>query len=212
MTLYLAMLMADTPIMQTLEALPYTTASAAALARAAGLSGHFINPAGIGIRHEPFGPKPNPSNHRMPMANWDPRTAGLFGAAYAVGYFASLGLGECLAEDGVSTSVAGVVYGDSFGERGLCDAETGVLHPAYHVVTGIGRASQDGATLLDVKSSNDSAVRCLGIRREDGMDELWLANITAEEQCVSLDHRMPVDNRTGAPPADAGNQHSQNAI
>ena len=44
------------------------------------------------------------------------------------------------------------------------------------------------------------------------LDELWLANITAEEQCVSLDHRMPVDNRTGAPPADAGNQHSQIAI
>jgi hypothetical protein len=72
----------DIPVMQTLEALPYVTATAREMARRGGARGYIINPAAIGIRHQPFGERPNLCDVRMPMANADPRGRGLFGAAY----------------------------------------------------------------------------------------------------------------------------------
>ena len=48
----------------------------------------------------------------MPMANADPRSRAMFGAAYFVGYCASLGLEE-------GTVVNAVALGDTMGDRGL---------------------------------------------------------------------------------------------
>ena len=64
------------------------------------------------LRGEPFGERPNVNDVRMPMANADPRSRAMFGAAYFVGYCASLGL-----ESG--TVINAVALGDTMGDRGL---------------------------------------------------------------------------------------------
>ena len=69
---------------------------------------YILNPVAIGIRGDPFGDRPNEADVRMPMANADPRSRAMFGAAYFVGYLANLGL-----QDG--TQVDAVALGDAMG-------------------------------------------------------------------------------------------------
>lgn len=114
------------------------------------------------------------------MANDDPRARGLFGAAYAVGYFASLGLGQALPDGSGTVAIEGVAFGDSMGARGLCDADMHwcELYPSYHVVNGIGRAARSGGVLLDSACSDESIIKCLGIQTAAGKTEMWIANLT----------------------------------
>ena len=143
----------DVAVMQTLEALPYVTQTCRKMIDS-GAAGkpvqYIINPSAIGVRGNPFGDRPNHADVRMPMANADPRSRAMFGmtsidavcfvytcrrlidlsliagAAYFVGYVASLGL-----QDG--TIVDAVALGDAMGDRGLLSAE-GEPYPTYHVV------------------------------------------------------------------------------
>ena len=71
---------------------------------------YILNPVAIGIRGDPFGDRPNEADVRMPMANADPRSRAMFGAAYFVGYLANLGLQE-------GTQVDAVALGDAMGMR-----------------------------------------------------------------------------------------------
>ena len=59
------------------------------------------------------------------------------------------------------------------------------VYPAYHVVAGLTRAA--GARLVAATCSDDARVRCLAYRAT-GATLLWLANMTAREQPVSVVH------------------------
>ena len=59
------------------------------------------------------------------------------------------------------------------------------MYPAYHVVSGLARAA--GARLVAATSSDDARVRTLAYRGK-GATLLWLANLTARDQPVRVDH------------------------
>lgn len=73
----------DRSVMQTLEALPFITRSVRALYPD---RPYRIGPSTIAMRQNPYGSRTmeNPGSGRIPMANRDPRHAGLFGAAFAL--------------------------------------------------------------------------------------------------------------------------------
>ena len=54
-----------------------------------------------------------------------------------------------------------------------------------HVVAGLARGA--GAKLVEVSSSDDSRLRCLAYRA-NGATLLWLANMTAYNQTVQVEH------------------------
>jgi hypothetical protein len=59
------------------------------------------------------------------------------------------------------------------------------VYPAYHVIAGLTRAA--GARLVAATSSDDASVRCLAYRAK-GATLLWLANMRAEDQSVTIAH------------------------
>jgi D-apionolactonase len=74
----------DGSVMQTLETMPHTFRSAHAIS---GRRAYRLGLTAIGMRSNPYGAavSANPDQRRLTMATWDPRTRGLFGAAWAVG-------------------------------------------------------------------------------------------------------------------------------
>jgi hypothetical protein len=58
-----------------------------------------------------------------------------------------------------------------------------VVYPAYHVISGLTRGA--GRKLVSAESSDRAKVQCLAYRAAAGTT-LWLANLTAEEQAVSI--------------------------
>jgi hypothetical protein len=59
------------------------------------------------------------------------------------------------------------------------------VYPAFHIVAGLTRAA--GAKLVSAASSDEATVRCLAYKVK-GATLLWLANLTAQEQAVTLAH------------------------
>ena len=59
------------------------------------------------------------------------------------------------------------------------------VYPAYHVVSGLARAA--GARVVVSTSSDNARVRSLAYRAKDAT-LLWLANMTAQDQWVSVAH------------------------
>ena len=176
----------DRSVMETHEALAYQVATARSFI---GATAYRIGPSAIGCRDNPYGKTytPNPDNQRLCLSKSDPRQRGLFGAAWTLGYLASL----------ASTGVEAVSLGAPTGPLGLIhrrgdsalpyyDALRGAsVYPAYHVVAGLTRAA--GAALLAATSSQDRSVRCLAYRAQ-GASLLWLANMTAQDQTVRVAH------------------------
>jgi hypothetical protein len=60
-----------------------------------------------------------------------------------------------------------------------------VVVPAYHDVSGLTRAA--GAKIVAATSSDEARVRCLAYRSERAT-LLWVANLTAQEQSVRVEH------------------------
>ncbi|WP_213953512.1 hypothetical protein [Variovorax sp. dw_954] len=176
----------DRSVMETLEALPFQVQTARSFI---GDSGYRIGPSAIGCRDNPHGKTftPNPANERLCLVNSDPRQRGLFGAAWTLGYVASL----------AATGVETVCFGAPTGPLGIIHRAgestvpyfdalgPGAVYPAYHVVAGLTRAA--GAALVEARSSDDARVRCLAYRAK-GATLLWLANMTAKDQLVSVSH------------------------
>ena len=98
----------DRSVMETLEALPAVVASMAAMAPGKSL---HVGPSSIGMRHNPYGAStaPNPDRKRIAMAEDDPRQTGLFAAAWAVGYAATI----------ADTAVATLALNHLAGPQGL---------------------------------------------------------------------------------------------
>ena len=59
------------------------------------------------------------------------------------------------------------------------------VYPAFHVIAGLTRAA--GLKLVSATSSDDATVRCLAYKTK-GATLLWLANLTAQDQTVTLAH------------------------
>ena len=181
----------DRSVMETHEALPYQVATARGFI---GKTPYRIGPSSIGCRDNPHGKTftPNPNNERLCLVRMDPRQRGLFGAAWALGYIASLApTGVETVSLGAPTGPLGIIHRSSDTEQPYYDAlGRSAVFPAYHVVAGLTRAA--GAKRVAATSSDDSRVRCLAYRAQ-GASLLWLANMSGQEQTVSVAH-------TGASP------------
>ncbi|WP_062206019.1 hypothetical protein [Aureimonas sp. AU12] len=161
----------DLSVMQTLEALPFITRTARALM---GARPYHLGPTTIGMRQNPYGSRTmaNPGRRRIAMAGDDPRQRGLFAAAWLVGIAARLG----------SSDVA-VWTGAAFaGPRGLL-SETGVV-PQFHVAQAL--AALAGCPRRSVTSGEPGRIDGFAALRGDGTTELWLANLTGEDQTAQL--------------------------
>jgi D-apionolactonase len=192
----------DRSVMETHESLPYQVATARSFI---GTTALRIGPNAIGCRDNPYGKgvTPNPGNERICFVKADPRQRGLFGAAWMLGYVASLvtsskgstasDLGIEAISFGAPTGPLGIIHRRGDSAVPYYDAAAGAsaapvapaVYPAYHVFAGLARAS--GAARVQVDSSDDAALRCLAYRTQ-GATLLWLANTTARKQQVRVVH------------------------
>ena len=174
----------DRSVMETLEALPYQVATARSYI---GKTPYRIGPSGIGCRDNPHGATwtPNPDNVRVCLTKLEPRQRGLFAAAWTLGYiatFASTGI-EAVSL-GAPTGPLGIVYRKAQHKQPWYDQLSGpAVFPAFHVVAGLARGA--GQKRVKADSSNPAKVRCLAYRSRKGTT-LWIANLTADNQTVSL--------------------------
>jgi D-apionolactonase len=174
----------DRSVMETLEALPYQITTAHSFI---GTTAYHIGPSGIGCRDNPHGATwtPNPDNVRVCLTKFDPRQRGLFGAAWTLGYVATL------AHAGVEriamcapTGPLGVIYRKLEHAQPWYDRLSGpAVFPVFHVLSGLAHGS--GQKLVSVACSDSQKVQCLAYRGTRGVT-LWLANLTADEQTVTL--------------------------
>ena len=174
----------DRSVMETLEALPYQVTTARTFL---GKTPHRVGPSAIGCRDNPHGETytPNPDNERICLVKADPRTRGLFGAAWLLGYiatFARTGI-EALTV-GAPTGPRGVIYRKTNASQPYFDSISGPsVFPAYHVVAGL--MNSVGQKLVDVSSSAQEKVRGFAHRGAKGTT-LWVANLTADNQKVNI--------------------------
>ncbi|MET3594016.1 hypothetical protein ABID26_003418 [Mesorhizobium shonense] len=167
----------DLSVMQSLEALPFITQSTRAIY---GAKPYRIGPSTIAMRQNPYGgaTKDNPHGQRIAMANRDPRHAGLFAAAWTIGYAARVapaGL-EMLTLSGFTGSFGLLA---AAGEP----AEEGKPRPIFHAVQGL--AALAGHTHIAVRVSGDRVAALAG-RSPAGAVTAWLANIASDEVPVDI--------------------------
>jgi hypothetical protein len=176
----------DRSVMETHEALPYQVATARSYI---GKTPYRIGPSTIGCRDNPHGKTftPNPNNERICLVRMDPRQRGLFGAAWTLGYIASFApTGVEAVSIGAPTGPLGIIPRKADYQQPYYDQLSGtVVYPAFHVVAGLTRAA--GLKLVSATSSDDATVRCLAYKAKGGT-LLWLTNLTAQDQTVTLAH------------------------
>jgi len=174
----------DRSVMETLEALPYQITTAHSFI---GTTPYHIGPSGIGCRDNPHGATwtPNPGNVRVCLTKFDPRQRGLFGAAWTLGYVATLAqAGVERIAMGTPTGPLGVIYRKhELAQPWYDKLARPAVYPAFHVMSGLAHGS--GQKMVNVASSDAQKVQCLAYRGAKGVT-LWLANLTADEQSVSL--------------------------
>lgn len=165
----------DLSVMQSLEALPFITQSTRAIYRA---MPYRIGPSTIAMRQNPYGgaTKGNLHGQRIAMANRDPRHAGLFAAAWSIGYAARV------APAGLEMLTLSSFTGP-FGVLAAADepAEEGRPRPIFHAVQGL--AALAGNTLIALRVSDDR-IAALAACSPAGATTAWLANLTPEDVVV----------------------------
>ena len=174
----------DRSVMETLEALPYQVRTARTFL---GKTPHRVGPSAIGCRDNPHGATftPNPDNERICLVNADPRTRGLFGAAWLLGYVATFARTDIEALTiGAPTGPLGVIYRKTESPQPYFDTLRGpAVFPAYHVLSGLMNSA--GQKLVEARSSDEQKVCCLAHRGSKGTT-LWVANLTAQDQKVRI--------------------------
>lgn len=174
----------DRSVMETHEALPWQMETARSYI---GKTAHRVGPSAIGCRDNPHGATftPNPKNERICLVKMDPRQRGLFGAAWTLAYIATLArAGAAAVTVGAPTGPLGVIHRKTdYAQPYFDDIGSSAVYPAYHVVSGLARAS--GSKLVSATSSDAAKVECLAVRGKGGTI-LWLANRTADSQSVKL--------------------------
>src|SRR5262249_41811426 len=128
---------------------------------------------------------PNPNNERVCLVKMDPRQRGCFGAAWALGYVATLAAtGVEAISLAAPTGPLGIIYRRTDYAQPWYDALSGpAVYPLYHVVGGLGRGA--GGRLVAAESADPTRVVALAYRGQ-GRTVLWLANLTADQQTASL--------------------------
>jgi hypothetical protein len=176
----------DRSVMETHQALPYQVTTARSFI---GRTPYRIGPSAIGCRDNPHGATytPNPDNKRICLVKSDPRQRGLYGAAWTLAYVATLApTGVDAVSLGAPVGPLGVVHRQGDSPTPCYDVLHGpAVYPAYHVVCGLTRAA--GARLVAAASSDAMRV-CALAYRGPGATLLWLANLTALDQRVRVDH------------------------
>jgi len=129
----------DRSVIETLEALPQVFASGQKLSDG---KPYRLGLVSIGMRSNPYGADvaPNPENVRQTMARNDPRQAGLFAAAWAVGAIGAA------AESGIAALSPSALTGP-FGIQS--DDEPVRVSPLAHVVCFAAKLSANPAMALD---------------------------------------------------------------
>jgi hypothetical protein len=173
----------DISIMETLETLPWTFASARSMI---GKAPYHIGPTSIPCRDNPYGAAvaPNPDNGRVCLSDIDPRQRGLFAAAWNLGYLsaaATAGI-DTLALGSVTGS-QGMIYRKLPHVQPWFDRGGARVYPIYHVIAGLAAAS--GAKRINTDSSAPSKVAALAHRSKGGQ-VLWLANLSGEIQPLKV--------------------------
>src|SRR5262249_37527557 len=167
----------DRSAMETLEALPYQVATARSFIAA---TPYRIGPSSIGCRDNPHGATftPNPSNERVCLVKMDPRQRGCFGAAWTLGYVATLaGTGVEAISLAAPTGPLGIIYRRADYAQPWYDALPGpAVYPLYHVLGGLARGA--GAKLVAAESA-DPARGVAPAPRGPGGTGLLLADLTA---------------------------------
>jgi hypothetical protein len=176
----------DRSVMETHEALPYQIATARTYL---GKTPHRVGPSAIGCRDNPHGKTftPNQDNARICLVRMDPRQRGLFGAAWTLGYLATLApTGVEALSIGAATGPLGVIYRkDDYTQPWFDAVGEPAVYPAFHVIAGLTRAA--GAKLVSVECSDNRALRALAYKAK-GATLLWIANATAQPQVVTVEH------------------------
>ncbi|RWD39079.1 MAG: hypothetical protein E5W94_09450 [Mesorhizobium sp.] len=168
----------DLSVMQSLEALPFITASARAIF---GPKPYRIGPSTIAMRQNPYGgaTKANPHNQRIAMADRDPRHAGLFAAAWTIGYAARVapaGLEMLTLSSFIGPFGVLAESGEPVGE--------GEPRPIFHAVQGLCELA--GFRHVAARTSDETRVLTLAARSAAGQTVMWLANLTASEVTVDI--------------------------
>ncbi|MER9345727.1 hypothetical protein [Mesorhizobium sp. M0227] len=168
----------DLSIMQSLEALPFITQSARAIF---GAKSYRIGPSTIAMRQNPYGgaTKPNPGGQRIAMADRDPRHAGLFAAAWTIGYAARVapaGLEQLTLSS--FTGPFGVLA--SSGEP----IAAGSPRPLFGAIKGLCELA--GLTQVAARTSDETKVLALAGRSASDETVVWLANLTADDVPVDI--------------------------
>ncbi|PBC08135.1 hypothetical protein [Mesorhizobium sp. WSM3859] len=162
----------DLSVMQSLEALPFITQSVRAIY---GTKPYRIGPSTIAMRQNPYGgaTKDNCDGQRIAMANRDPRHAGLFAAAWTIGYAARVapaGL-EMLTLSSFTGSFGVLAADEPAGE--------GTPQPIFHAVRGL--AALAGYTHIAARSTDENRVAVLAGRSPTGAITTLLANLTSDD-------------------------------
>ena len=155
----------DAGVMSGLRSLPSMLASARACHPGCLLR---IGPSQIGARASPLGHQPETDGlRRVALARRDPRTRGLFGAAWLLGHFAGAVRG------GAEAVTAMALRGDA----GLLDDDAGGLrrHPAFFVWATIARWRR----MREVEVNDSPQVTALAGER-DGRLEMLVANLSSD--------------------------------
>jgi hypothetical protein len=135
-----------------------------------------IGPSTIAARRSPLGRQPpTDGTTRVALAQADPRSRGLFGAAWLIGYVA-----QVTASGGVDA----VTLMSLFGYSGLLGRTTdGAMErfPAYHALACL----RGGRSAAAVDGSDPSRVATLAVSN-DGLPEVLLANLGCERVEVEV--------------------------
>jgi hypothetical protein len=167
----------DLSVMQTLETMPSITRSARAIM--GNDKPYWIGPSTIGMRQNPYGSRvmDNPENRRITMTDHDPRQASLFAAAWMIGYAAST------AEAHLQALTVGAVTGP----LGLTSVSAGgevSYHPAFYTARGLSIIG--GLPRYRCRSSHPDTIAAVAGTDRDGNRLAWVANLTGQDQAVSL--------------------------
>ncbi len=172
----------DRSVMEAREAHPAIVKSVAAIA---GDTPWAVGPSAIGIRDNPYGAsaKANPGNIRQAMNLNDPRQRGLFGAVWALGYFAEFARGGAASVTlGAGTGPFGAVSAPSEYPRPWFE-ENGGVYPVFHVLRGLARLR--GAPMLSLDLAASAPVVGLAARVAAGC-EIWVGNAGPEPVAIEL--------------------------
>ncbi len=173
----------DRSVTEGLEALPHIARSVRSF-----IAGkpYAVGPSAIAMRDNPYGAAvaDNPEDIRQAMNRNDPRQRSLLGAAWNLGYFTHFAYGGAVAVAlGGLAGPFGVVHARADWPQAWFD-QGGGLYPAYHILRGL--AALKGATLRQTEVTAPRHVQALAARNGDATT-VWLANLTAEPQRVTLD-------------------------